>query len=71
MKLLPDTKMKLEKTRKNMTLREIASKAGVRYDWLSSFAMGRIENPGVVHLQRLNDYMTRSLAVKKSRMRKS
>jgi len=44
-----------------LTLREISVGADVGYEWLSKFAQGRIDNPGVKTVQNLHDYLIRSI----------
>ncbi len=43
------------------TRREISAGAGVGYEWLNKLAQGHIENPGVLRVQSIHDYLTRRL----------
>ena len=35
----------------------IAQEAGLTYSWISKFATGQIQNPGIRKIQTLNDYL--------------
>jgi len=53
--LLSATRRLLEQ--RDETLPEIAKGAGVPFQWLSSVSQGRIENPGVIGVQKVYDYL--------------
>lgn len=57
--LLSDTIRKLDQARTVASLDAIAAGAGVNPHWLKKFVQGRFRNPGVVTVERLNDYLTR------------
>lgn len=55
----------LEKTEKMLvalprwvTLSQVASESGVKLSWLSAFASGGIEDPGVKKVQAIHDYLS-------------
>jgi len=48
---------------------DIAKGAGVGLSWLYMFARGEIANPGVVHVQRLYDYLVSRLEAPSSTAR--
>lgn len=54
--LLDASKRLLRKTMTDLTLREIARRAGVGFEWLRSFSKDRFENPGINDVQRLYDF---------------
>ena len=62
MNLLDKTKVLLSVSKEPR--REIAKNADVGFEWLKKFQAGEIENPGVVSIQKLHDYLERSLLSK-------
>lgn len=59
MNLLDKTKVLLSVAKEPR--RQIAANADVGFEWLRAFEAGRVANPGVVHVQKLHDYLERSL----------
>jgi hypothetical protein len=67
--LLVRTK-KLLNQRGDLTLREIATGAGVGHEWLRSFAYGnRIKDPGISRLEKLYNFLTEYHAAKRFQQR--
>ena len=47
--------------RKHGNYRVLADKAGVGYEWLSKFAAGSIENPGVKNVAKLEQFFSQQI----------
>ena len=54
--LLTRTKNLLDQ-RGELTLRQIAEGAGVGHEWLRGLVYGAINDPGVMRLEKLHDYL--------------
>jgi len=57
MTLLEETRTRLKALPRGTTLSSIADKCEVSIAWLSRFDNGKIDNPGIVQVQRLCDYL--------------
>jgi hypothetical protein len=66
MNLLDKTTFMLPLVRAHQSWREIATGADVGLEWLKKLQAGEIENPGVVSIQKLHDYLERSLTSKEN-----
>ncbi len=64
MNLLDKTKVLLSVSKEPR--REIAKNADVGFEWLRKFQAGEIDNPGVVNVQKLHDYLERTLTGQES-----
>jgi transcriptional regulator with XRE-family HTH domain len=64
MKLLDKTNFMLPLVRAHQTTREIADGADVGFEWLKKFEAGDIGNPSVVRIQKLHDYLERTLTTR-------
>jgi hypothetical protein len=58
---LYDRTIDLLRNRGDITLREIASGARVEYEWLSKLSQGVIAEPGVNKVQRVHDFLSRTI----------
>ena len=64
--LLAQTKLKLASAHaesgdsRSRFMRSVAQQSGVGYEWLMKFSAGRIGDPGVVRVQKLHDYLSKS-----------
>lgn len=57
MPLLDETLMLLKHRSATLELKQIAKDIDVSINWLSMLNKGKIENPGIVLIQRLHDYL--------------
>lgn len=64
MKLLDKTIFMLPLVRAQQTSREIAEGADVGFEWLKKFEGGHINEPSVVRIQKLHDYLERTLTAR-------
>lgn len=55
--LLDETVSRLANAPAHLSLTQIAKEAGLQLSWLSDFARGRINDPGVTKVQALHDYL--------------
>jgi transcriptional regulator with XRE-family HTH domain len=55
--LLQNTRALLEK-RRSLTLREIATAAGVELEWLRKLHYGHIRSPNIERVERVHKYLT-------------
>lgn len=44
----------------DLPLREIADRAGVKFDWFVKFAYGKISAPGIDKMQPVHDFLSKS-----------
>lgn len=56
--LLESTEKMLAALPRWVTLSQVASESGVKLSWLSAFASGGIEDPGVKKVQAIHDYLS-------------
>lgn len=56
--LLDETVEKVRSLPRWVTLSQVANESGVKLSWLSAFASGLIEDPGVKKVQALHDYLS-------------
>ena len=40
-----------------LSRKEISTESGVGFEWLNKFAQDQIPNPGVIHVQKLYDFL--------------
>ncbi len=57
MPLLDETLLLLKHRSATLELKQIAKAIDVSPNWLSMLNKGKIENPGVLSIQRLHDYL--------------
>lgn len=55
--LLQRTKQLVEGAPRHITYVQMADATGVTVSWISKLMHGKIENPGVNHVQALHDYL--------------
>lgn len=55
-KLLDRTERLFRQTNKLISLREIAERSSVGFEWLRKFSQGKIDDPGVKSVQALHDF---------------
>lgn len=55
---LLDKTRELVRNREGLTLRQIAEGADVDFEWLSKFARGEINDPGVRKVQAVHDFLS-------------
>lgn len=51
------TRELLKNRPEDVTLKRIADDTKLNYNWLRSFSVNRIPNPGVEHVQKLHNYL--------------
>lgn len=56
-RLRDETRRLLVNRPKTLSAMDIAKEVGVSVAWLNSFARGDISNPGVLHIETLNEYL--------------
>ena len=55
--LLNRTERLLRRYMPELTLRVIAERAGVGFEWLRKYSQGKFDDPGVKRIQRLHDFL--------------
>lgn len=58
-KLRDDTRDLLSNRPATLSIATIAEKTGIPESWLNTFRRGEIENPGVVTICKLNEFLTK------------
>lgn len=36
---------------------KVSAETGLDYNWITSVALGRIKNPGIINIEKLHDYL--------------